>query len=446
METWRRGILLACVCLALWAAKFAVLKPLITVQFVDFAEKQKDESKWTDEGQRLSGLELEDYIVEKIKDVRAPVSGPQWERFFAGVRAASEGATRDREWLGRIPADERKYQFLKKSLFFRPAETLLAEISGRLHAEGDRVYIALEKDGKTIYLEATYHVYTPDDFHFGSGFSRYPKPPARFLFPYRKYGLWIMLIGLAAYFFLPRRKKETNAIYYPSWRNVLGDFASFLLITPFFALPLLIVGGSVQAITQGWMFCLIFWPLAFIGVWLLRTMAWYAGYRIILQEDGLLLETGKKSAKVLFADMDHYRPLVLTAPRWLVWLSALAALSGRGAAQIGAAGRAFLLAGSSYSGLGVGLKDKSSIFFWVTDAMGTTALKNAGRMLKMLDKAGIRRKDEPETIRSVALPTGQDRTGKIVKQGSEKILWILAALPVLVMIIFLLIVMFGRAF
>jgi len=446
METWRRGILLACVCLALWAAKFAVLKPLITVQPVDFAKEQKDESKWTEEGRRLSGLGLEDYITKKIKDIRAIVSGPEWERFFAGVQAASEGATTDREWSGRIQADERKYHFPIKSLFFRPAETPLAEISGRLHSEGDRVYITLKKDGKTIYLEATYHVYTPDDFHFGSGFSRYPKPPALFLFPYRKYGFGIVLIGLAAYLFLPRRKKEPDTICYPTWRNVLGDFASFLLITPFFALPLLIVGGSVQAITQGWMFCLIFWPLAFIGVWLLRTITWYAGYRIILQEDGLLLETGGKSMNVPFADMEEYRPLVLTAPRWLVRLSALAALSGRGAAQIGAAGRAFLLAGSSYSGLGVGLKDKSSVFFWVTDAMGSTALKNAVRMLKMLDEAGIHRKDEPETIQSVALPTGQDRTGMIVKLGSEKILGILAVLPVLAMIIFMLIVMFGRAF
>lgn len=67
METLRRAILLACICLAIGAAKFAVLKPLLSVRPIDFAEDQKNETRWTEEGRRLAALPLEDYIAEKTK-------------------------------------------------------------------------------------------------------------------------------------------------------------------------------------------------------------------------------------------------------------------------------------------------------------------------------------------------------------------------------------------
>jgi hypothetical protein len=266
------------------------------------------------------------------------------------------------------------------------------------------------------------------------------------MFPLRKYSLILLLIGLAAYVFLPRRKKDPEAIYYAGWRIVLGDFAAFLLFGAFFALPFFIVGGTVQAFTRGWMFCLIFWPLGFLGLWLLQTNNWYADYRINLREDGFLLESGKKSFDIPLSRIEEYRPLILTAPRWLVWASAAAAMGSRGTARIGASGRALMLAGSEYGGLGLKLKDGSSAFFWITDAMGTNALKNSKRMVKMLGDADICKIDEPEVIRSVAVPTGRDPAGKLIKQGNENLVWILAALPVAAMVVFLLIAMFGRAF
>jgi hypothetical protein len=446
METWRRGFLLACICLVLFAAKFAVLKPLVAVRSVDFSEEQNDETRWTEEGQRLTGLGLEDYIREKTEMVKQAVSGPAWERLFAGVKASDEGMAGNREWKARVPADDLKFGMSRKTLFFRPNEVPVDKIAGRIPAEGDRLYLALEENGVTSYLEATRHIYSSGGFHFGSGFSHYPKPPTKFMFPLRKYSLILLLIGLAAYVFLPRRKKDPEAIYYAGWRIVLGDFAAFLLFGAFFALPFFIVGGTVQAFTRGWMFCLIFWPLGFLGLWLLQTNNWYADYRINLREDGFLLESGKKSFDSPLSRIEEYRPLILTAPRWLVWASAAAAMGSRGTARIGASGRALMLAGSEYGGLGLKLKDGSSAFFWITDAMGTNALKNSKRMVKMLGDADICKIDEPEVIRSVAVPTGRDPAGKLIKQGNENLVWILAALPVAAMVVFLLIAMFGRAF
>ena len=65
MELWRRLILLAFACAAIWLAKLASLTPLILLEPVDFAEKQGKEGSsmgfrlMTDERQRLHNLPLQ---------------------------------------------------------------------------------------------------------------------------------------------------------------------------------------------------------------------------------------------------------------------------------------------------------------------------------------------------------------------------------------------------
>jgi hypothetical protein len=445
METWRRGILLACLVLALGSAKWAVLRPLLSLERLDFSTVQGRERAWSEEGARLKALPPDATIAEKTRDKTVEVSGPEWAALFAGLRAADANEPAAGAWLDRAPADERRWGFTGKWYFFRPDESPVREVAARLTRNADRVYVRWP--GPTSeYLQAELHLFSNDDFQFGSGFSHMPKPPARFLFPYRRFSGWIALLGLAVYVFLPRRRREKDAVAYPAWRIILSDFASFLLIGPFLALPLFIVGGTVQAVLRGWMLCLIFWPLGLLGVWLLRIVAGYAGYEILLRPEGLFIRDGRREESVPFASLRHYRPLDLRPPRWLVRAGWLAALAGHGAARAGAAGRALLLSGFSNGGLGLGRRDGSSVFIWVTDAMGSAALKNAGKMLKALDKAGVPRLDEVQEIRSVAPPTGQDAAGRILKEGSETVVWILAGLPVAAMIIFFLLAMFGRAF
>lgn len=442
MEKWRRIVLLGCLCLSILTAKLASLKPLLTLRSVDLAEEQKDERPWTEESQRLLALPLEEYIREKTDAVGRTVAGPGWERIFAASAALDAGTEQNREWTSRVPSDDLRFRLSRKTIFFRMDEQPISDIAGMFRAGGDKLYLALGEGEAAEYLEAVYRAYSSDDFHFGSGFSLYPKPPSGFLFPLRKFGLPLLLAGLAVYIFLPRRKKERGEISYATWRLVLGDFAALLLFTLFFALPFFIVGGTVQTFTQGWVFGLIFWPLAGLGLWLLPLNAWYAGYRILPRNDGFFLESGGKNRDIPCARIVEYRPLVLTAPRWLVWAGALAAISGKGAARVGATGRALLLAGSAYGGLGLKLDDGSSFYIWVTDAMGTNALNNSQAMIKTFDEAGVRRNEEPEVFRSVAVPTGRDPSGKLVKLGNESLVWILAALPLLAMMAFCLIMMF----
>ncbi len=86
METIRRWILLAAVTAAVILGLYASLKPFLTIEPVDMAAEQKDESAWTERGQYLAQLPLDEYIAEVTRGQRVEVSGPDWASFLAGVR------------------------------------------------------------------------------------------------------------------------------------------------------------------------------------------------------------------------------------------------------------------------------------------------------------------------------------------------------------------------
>ena len=91
MELWRRVFLvfgfLGAVSLFMWVS----LKPVFLVDVVDFAEEQENQSQWTERGQYLAQLPLENFISEITKDKILQVEGPAWEAFFDGVTSASTG-------------------------------------------------------------------------------------------------------------------------------------------------------------------------------------------------------------------------------------------------------------------------------------------------------------------------------------------------------------------
>ncbi|MBM3298213.1 MAG: hypothetical protein FJY83_11535, partial [Candidatus Aminicenantes bacterium] len=299
MEWMRRALLLLALVLSVGTAQYVSLEPLLYVRPLDLAEEQDDETAWTEEGQRLRALPLLEYIEETTRGILFKADTPEWRVFLENVLAVSRGGAGElsgHPWLFRVSAEDRDLTFYPRRVFFRPDEPPLQILRGRLEKNHDRLVAALDRpEGGSAYFEIVLQTYGDDDFHFGSGFSRRPRPPARFLRPCRKFSLWILLAGLLFYVLLPRPKLDRASIRYAPWRVVLGDVASLLMFLPFFALPFFIVGGTVQTFTQGWIFLLIMWPLAFVGVWLLHDMARSASYEIRLRDDGLELRMLRKA-------------------------------------------------------------------------------------------------------------------------------------------------------
>lgn len=449
IELWRRGILLMGVILAIWLHFFFPLTSFVTVKTIDFADEQKNESRLIETGQYLAQLPLNEYVAEKIKDRVISVSGAEWNSFFASALKTSCGESLSADWARRVSQDEKDRTAYYRLIFFRTDEPPLAALAQRFSKEGESYVLVLQPQDAVSagdasasafspsprHLMVEIHVMTHDDFHFGSGYSHAPRLPSWLAHPWRKYALPILLIAFALYLILPDRKRPSRAIYYPAWRARLGDLASLILFVPFFTIPILVAGGSVQAITVGWILALVCWPLALAAVWLLRFMAWYASYQIVVEREGLHLSTMKDDAVYRFSDMTSFQPVELKPPRWLVVASAISALLGRGAARFGGAGRSLLLSSAAERGFGVKLKDGSSVFVWVASSMSGQTMKNADKLGEALKGAGVPWDGKVKSIASISMPEGETAAGKLKTPGL-RVLTIIFLFPLAAILIF----------
>ena len=214
---------------------------------------------------------------------------------------------------------------------------------------GEPHYLVLERPAGKQYLEAIYQTYDSDDFSFGAGLS-HPLPTA-LLYPYRTAGFAVIALGVLAYGLLGRKKRAPDTIYYARWSVIPGDFVAMLLFVCFFTLPMLVIGGAVQAITLAWFLPLTVWPLALLGAWLLIHMAEYAAYEVRILDGGVEVTTSRGQTTVPFAAIVCVQPLVLLTPSWLTRLSWLAALTGQGAGQFRTTAQALALSNSATNGL-----------------------------------------------------------------------------------------------
>jgi len=386
----------------------ASLEPIVIVRAEDFAEKYKKESRPSskesliadEERPASSLLTLSEYIAKITKGRLVKVQGMEWAEFFKNTNAASKGIDVGKQWIKHLPNEQHPLRIF----FFRPDEAPLNTVGGKLNKENRIVYLALTNEQKTDYLKLEYKQYSNDDFMLGSGFTPYPDPPSYLLYPYRQYSIWIVLIGLALYIFLPRNKKP-DALRYPSWRIVLGDLFSFLLIVPFFSIPILVIQGSMQTFKEGWILLIFFWPLFILGIYSLKLSAWFASYQIILKKDRLQLSTYKGDREYLYSDMLYFQPLIFKPPRWLIILMWLAVLSGKGAARIGAFGRAMIVNGSEAGSIGIALHDGSYMYINITDQIGNIAFPGAEKILDSLKEGRVTEKKELKVIRSMGFET-----------------------------------------
>jgi hypothetical protein len=404
MELRRRVILLGSFLAAILTALYADLSPVVIVQPVDFAAQQKKEGSYlgvrlmTERTTRLAGLPLQDYIAEATKGRLFDATGRGWETTAQQAAGAGNPGALAKEGQRRLPSD--KYPL--GVLFFRPSEAPVDQLASLFAKSGDEVFLRLGAPGRAIYLKAQYRAYSDDDFHLGSGFTNYPTPPTDFLYPGRTWSPWVALAGLALYIVLPWPKRPSEALAYKRWRVVLCDVAALILTVPFFAFPFFITGGTVQAITEGWPLFFFFWPVAFLGLVLVWLAEWYSSFALLPLDDRLRIWGPRGERDFPYAAMDFFQPVVIKPPKWLIVLSWVAALSGKGSARIGATGRAMMLSSAQWGSLAIRLKSGKDLFISITDQLGTDTL-GADRIVDALKKAGVKEVDDVREVRSLGL-------------------------------------------
>ncbi len=324
------------------------------------------------------------------------VEGAAWVEFFERVTVTLDRRGKT-DWTARFPAGSHPM----KALFFRPGEPPLDTLALPSDGGSGRAYLQLDEGGKIRYLEFSFRRYSDSDFRLGSGFSSYPKPPAVFLYPYRSVGLVVVLGGVVLYLFLPRKRRQPGSLRYDEWRVVLSDILGVVFTFFPLVISVLAVGGSLQALNEGWPLFLFLSPFFAGGLLVLWIAAWYGSYEVVPLQEGLGIETFRGKRLYRYGDMISFQPIVFAPPRWLIALSWVVVLASAGAARPGAVGSALLLSSSFGGNIGIRLRSGAMLYVSVTDQMGNISLKGFEGIMDVLRRRGVREITEAIVVRSL---------------------------------------------
>jgi len=267
MELLRRALLVGCVLPGLWLLRLAPLDPLLTVVPVDFAARQKQEAasvpddQKTEAERRQALLPLPVYVEEVVQYNVFPAVGPQWDRLLGGIDDLGAGKAATRGIAGRTSADRPSADPTRRYLFFRSDEAPIREVLDKLAQGGGKAYVSISRPGEDRHYLVDRRAWTRSDFRPGAGFTGKPAPPARFLYPFRNAALGLVLGGIALFVLLPGPRRP-GARPGPTVLETAALAGGLLL----FALPLVAVGGSVQALTRAPWLTIPCWGLAAAGV------------------------------------------------------------------------------------------------------------------------------------------------------------------------------------
>jgi len=410
MELWRRLVLVLGILVGM-ALFFYVAPAVISVAAIDWEQEQADELRSvsglaTQEEKRLSALPLEEYIQAKTGGKVVAVDSDQWSDFFTQVQLASDGDYGLSLYGDRV-SEEYKDDFWKPAgpvpVYFKPDELPYLQW-GLQEGDGQAAYISTNYGNATIYLRLEYCDYQAS---VGVMSSPYRTAPGWLYHPYRTVGIIVMVLGLLLYILLPRRKKQADDICYSAGRMVAGDIAGVILFTPFYGLPFLINGGTVQAVTGLWPITLLMWLLSCLAIFLFYSNAWNASYRIELTPQALYLVTFKGVKEMCFDRITGVDLVTLRNPGWFrkifLALAFLSVISGR-ASSTQPAGSALMAGTASYGGLRITVSGGGKpTYIWFSDQMGGVIINNFDRVPEAIQAAGVPFNKDPREIEGFSM-------------------------------------------
>ena len=267
MELLRRALLVGCALPGLWLLRLAPLDPLLTVIPVDFAARQKQEAASVPDHQKTEAqlrralIPLPVYVEEVVQYNVFSAVGPRWDRLLRDIDDLEPGKVAESGLGARTSADLSETDGTRRYVFFRPDEEPLRDVLDKLAQGGGTTYVSISRPGEDRHYQADRWVWTRRNFRPGAGFTGEPAPPAHLLYPFRIVALVLVLVGIVLFALLPGPQRF-GVRAGPTIPEAAALAGGLLL----FALPLVAVGGSVQALTRAPWLTIPCWILAAAGV------------------------------------------------------------------------------------------------------------------------------------------------------------------------------------
>lgn len=425
---------------------YVSLDPLVSVEVTDFEKLQRNEGGYSESTRLMKQLPLDAYIRQKTSGKTIVCAGEAWMQFAGDLGDAARGHAPDESWARRADGLTLHRSPDSVRFYFRPWEHPLNEIFDQLRLDRSvEQYLQIEMGNQSVFLTVRYHNPMSSDFQLGTGLALAPLPPSSFLNPLRPATSWLLLTGFAAYLLVPWKQRSEGAIYYPYARLIPGDLVSVMLFVVFFTLPFFIIGGLIQAVTTpAVLLCAILWPLAGLGLWLLFYMAECESLQIVVGDNLVAVETNAYRSTYEFSDVISWQPLVQQTPRSLIRFLWLASMFGNASSRLRSAGQAMILSETSVGGLGLSLKNGSTVFLWINDYMCAGAAKAGKSLIAALERAGIPGQADVRIVEALVPPDGEGPFFESRHKIRDTALLVCAAAPIIIVVLGIVLIV-GRA-
>lgn len=307
---------------------------------------------------------LEDYIAQETADRLIEVSGPEWEGLWNDVYATVKDRAPTDAW-----ARYRGVEYRADSVYLPVAAAPLSGLESQWPEDFLQTYVRIEPANDSFsarYLD----IYQPSPSDLRNG------APTHVAYPFRTFGIIVLLFGLFFYLLLPREPRTGTGMFYQAraagW---LPDLLAAAGSGMFFAVPFLITsdaeGGPLDA--DWWPLSVLMWGMGSIFATIFVITTWYQTRRLTWDEDRAAVATWGSSEREFRADeIAAVGGFLLQAPRWLralAWLISVfnwrAASSAILLSRSDAGFSLLLQDGSRYRFTGEGLWGAASFLAWL---------------------------------------------------------------------------------
>ncbi|SMP65275.1 hypothetical protein [Anoxynatronum buryatiense] len=402
-ELWRRLLLLLSLAVGFWLFAYASPAPLVRLEGVDMQRQQRREIERpfaTETQRQLAALPLEAYVQAIAGDDLLMLQGAAWPEFTEALNLLERRVV-PKEWKHRVQAETLKSGYTPR-IYFHPEEAPVAGWFSHAGGNTDSLYLVIENQGSPpTYAKLTYLPFPLEELRIGGG-SALDLPPSGMIRRARPFGYGVMLAGLLMYGLLPRPRRYKGAITHPRFKVWLADVAMVMLFLVFYAMPFLISGGSLQAVTIALPLTVIFWGMAGLSLWIMYINAWTASFEMVVTNDSLAMGSYRGHVVVPFGEVESFQPVVKESPRWMRRMTWLGFLVSKGSMKFLMASQLVTGAGTMAQGIRLNLRGGDEMDFWITDQWQQEMLVGGSGLVHHLETAGIPRIPQPATDRKLS--------------------------------------------
>jgi hypothetical protein len=164
-------------------------------------------------------------------------------------------------------------------------------------------------------------------------------------------------------------------------------------------------------------------------------MAECESLQIIVGDDTVAVETNGHRSIYEFREIIFWQPLMQQTPRGLIRLLWLASMFGSASSRLRSAGQAMILSETSAGGLGLSLKDGSTVFLWINEYMCAGTEKARKSLVAALQKAGIPGQNDVRIVEALVPPDGEGASFQSRHKVRDTALLVCVATPIIIVVL-----------